>query len=136
MLRTTLRMLFTVSMTLSLTLGVFSGVGTSLASAASSQPAAASGYIPLGSVPAGVGYCYPSGYNKAGWRCGWRLAQAPYNLGTYYNNYNYYGYYNGYYNSGYGGRGPYGYMADYGGKPRYGNYYYNSCYYSYSPYCY
>ena len=135
MLRTTLRMLFTVSMTLSLTLGVFSGVGTSLALAANSQPSAASGYVPLGSVPAGVGYCYPSGYNKAGWRCGWRLAQAPYNLGTYYNGYyGYYGYYNGYYNSGYGGRGYNGYIADYGGKPRFSPYY-NACYSYYSPYC-
>ena len=134
MLRTTFRMLFTVSMTLSLTIGVFSGVGTSLASAASSQPAAAAGYNPVGSVPVEIAKCYPSGYNKAGWRCGWRLAQAPYNLGTYYNNYNYYGYYNGYYNSGYGGRGYNGYMADYGGLPRYGPYY-NACYYNHFPYC-
>jgi hypothetical protein len=146
MMRSVFRMLFTAAITLSLALGVFSGIGTSLALAATSQPAAAAGYNPVGSVPTGMNYCYPSGYNRQGWRCGWRLAQAPYNLGSYYNGYyGYYGYngYNGYYgyypyyNSGYGGRNPYPpVINDYGGLPRFGPYYYNTCYYYNNPYCY
>jgi len=136
MVRSILRILFAAAMTLSMTLGVFAGAGVSLASAAGSPTGAVvPGYSPVASVPTGVSYCYPSGYNRQGWRCGWRLAQAPYNLGSYYNryyyggyNYNYYGYYP-YYNSGYGGRGPYPVINDYGGMPRYGYYYpyyYNS----------
>jgi hypothetical protein len=163
MYRSMFRVCFTLAMTLSLTLGMFPGIGTSLASAASSQPVAAAGYNPVASVPTGMNYCYPSGYNRQGWRCGWRLAMYPYNMGSYnncgyyggysgnncgYNGYNgyyngYNGYnngYNGYYNSGYGGRNN-GYIADYGGQPRYNPcYYYNSCYnpcsYNTGSYCY
>ena len=100
MYRSMFRVFFTLAMTLSLTFGAFAGIGTSLASAASSQPTAAAGYHPVASVPTGVNYCYPSGYNRQGWRCGWRLAMAPYNLGSYNNC----GYYGGYYgNCGYNG---------------------------------
>ena len=131
MLRSMLRMFFTLAMTLSLALGIFSGV----ALAASQPPTVVDGYHPVASTPVDMSYCYPSGYNKAGWRCGWRLAMAPYNLGScgyYYGGYcgGYNGYNNGYYNgySGYGGRGNNGYVADYGGRPRYDPCYYNSCY--------
>jgi hypothetical protein len=143
MLRSMFRVLFALAVALSLTFGVFSGVGT--ASAASSQPTAAAGYNPVASVPTGMSYCYPSGYNRQGWRCGWRLAMYPYNMGSYNCGYNggYYnncGYYGGY-NYGYGGRGNNGYVADYGGQPRYNPcYYYTTCYnynpcYNYGSYC-
>ncbi len=149
MLRSILRVTFTLAMTLSIALGIFAGIGTSLAYAAS-QPASASGYNPLGSAPTGVDFCYPSGYNRQGWRCGWRLAMAPYNLGAYSYGYygnNYSGYYNPYYygyygynypysNSGYGGRGSNTGIVDYGGLPRFGPYYYNACSYYNGPYCY
>ena len=108
MIRSLLRILFTLFFTLSLTLGAFAGIGTSLASAASA-PTTASGYNPVASVPSGEDYCYPSGYNRQGWRCGWRLAMAPYNLGAYNCGCNYGGYsgcnYGGYNNCGgnYGG---------------------------------
>jgi len=112
MARTMLRVIFALVVSLSLAFGVFAGAGVSQAFAAD-QP---SGYNPVASTPPDVGYCYPSGYNRQGWRCGWRLAQAPYNLGSYYN---------GYY---YGTGGPYG-TGDYGGLPRYCYYYYNGvCY--------
>jgi hypothetical protein len=159
MMRSMFRIAFSFALALSLAFGVFSGIGTSLASAASSQPVAASGYNPEGATPTGVGYCYPSGYNRNGWRCGWRLAMAPYNLGDYYNrcyNYNYYGNYgyNNYNNCGYNygynygnyGYGGYGYggyynwvppNGDYGGRPRFGGWYYNNpCTTYYNPYCY
>jgi len=55
---------------------VFFGIGTGMVYAASSQPTTADGYHPVASVPTGVNYCYPSGYNRQGWRCGWRLAMA------------------------------------------------------------
>lgn len=124
-----LRTFIALVVTLSLTFGVIFGVGTSLASAATSQPSSAEGYNPVGSVPTGMGYCYPSGYNRQGWRCGWRLAMAPYNLGDA-NRYGYYGYNNygyGYYgyNYGYGYGYPYNSgIQDYGGRPRFGPYYY------------
>jgi hypothetical protein len=132
MLRSMLRVFFALAVGLSLALGVFSGVGTTPALAASQTPVA-SGYNPVSSDPTDISYCYQSGYNRNGWRCGWRLAMAPYNLGDYY------GYYNGYYNgygygyTGYGygynsGQCPPGYNGDYGGRPRYG------CYYPYYPY--
>ena len=122
--------------TLSLTFGVIFGVGTSLASAASSQPNSAEGYNPVASVPTGINYCYPSGYNRQGWRCGWRLAMAPYNLGDA-NRYGYYGY-NYYYGYGYSGYG-YGYpyntgVQDYGGRPRFSPYYPNNYYNPYNYY--
>lgn len=146
MLRSMLRVFFALAVSLSLAFGVFSGVGTSRASAAG-QPTTEGGYNPAASVPTGMGYCYPSGYNRNGWRCGWRLAAAPYNLGSYngyYSGYyNGYGYYGGYYNSGTGGYPGYtGYTGDYGGNPRFGTYYYysgyyyNPCYYNNDPYCY
>jgi hypothetical protein len=143
MSRSMFRLLFTMAVTLSLTFGVFAGFGVSPVAAAS-QPKAAAGLNPVASGPTEVNFCYPSGYNKQGWRCGWRLAMYPYPISTYncgyYGNYyggcgNYYGgygYNNGYngYNgySGYGGRGNNGYIADYGGQPRYNPCYYNSCY--------
>lgn len=158
MLRSMFRVFFTLAVTLSLTFGVFAGFGISLASAASSQPTAAAGYSPVASVPTGVNYCYPSGYNRQGWRCGWRLAMYPYPMGTYNNcgysgSYGGCGYTGGYYGgySGYGGRGTYGTnygtgVVDYGGQPRYNpcynyNYNYNTCYnpctsYNYGSYCY
>jgi len=133
MLRSMFRIFFALAVTLSLTFGAFSGIGTSLAFAASSQPIAAPGYNPVASGPPEIGYCYPSGYNRQGWRCGWRLAMAPYNLGSYYAGYNYYG---GYYYGGYGGRGyNNGYIADYGGRPRFGGYYYPCYYVNYYGYC-
>jgi len=155
MLRSMFRVSFALAIALSMAFGVFSGFAS-----AASQPTVAGGYNPVGSTPTGMGYCYPSGYNRNGWRCGWRLAMAPYNLGSYYgynngyygyNNsyYNgYYGYYNGYY--GTGGRNYNGYTGDYGGRPRfdpyyynygynnygyYNNGYYNNCNYYYYPYC-
>ena len=148
MFRSMFRFFFTLAVTLSLTFGVFSGFGTSLALAASSQPQQAAGYHPVASTPTEMGYCYPSGYNKQGWRCGWRLAMYPYPMSTY--NCGYYGGYsnpcgyNGYNpNYGYGGRGNTGYVADYGGQPRYNPCYYynyNTCYnynpcYNYGNYC-
>ncbi len=117
-----LRTLFRIFFTISLTLGAFAGLGTNLAYAAS-QPPTAAGYNPVASVPSGVDYCYPSGYNKQGWRCGWRLAMAPYNLGGYgycggyYGGYSGCGYYGGYNNCYYGGYN----NCNYGG--------YNNCYY-------
>jgi len=135
------RVLFTLAVTFALTFGIFSGTG--VAYAAKSQPTAAAGYNPVDSVPSGVNFCYPSGYNRQGWRCGWRLAMYPYNMGACYygpcGGY-YYGYTgNPYY---YGGREP-GYVADYGGQPRYNPCYYNTncynpCYnpcYTYGTYC-
>jgi hypothetical protein len=147
MLRSMVRTLFTVAIALALSLGLFSGFGTSLALAASSQPDSAAGYNPVASVPTGMNYCYPSGYNRQGWRCGWRLAMAPYNLGSYNCGYynGYYGncgYYGDYYNSGYGGRNYNQNITDYGGQPRYNPCYYNynTCYnynpcYNYGSYC-
>jgi hypothetical protein len=152
MLRVMFRLFFTLAMTLSLALGIFAG-GAGVASAASDQPTAASGYNPVASVPTGIGYCYPSGYNRAGWRCGWRLAMYPYNMGScYYNNCGgyYYGNYgncyngyngcNGYYgynNYGYNNYYPYAvrtdYPGDYGGQPRYQYPY--PCYYNPYGYC-
>jgi len=122
MLRSMVRIFFTLVLSLSLTLGVIAGFGTSPASAAS-QPTASAGYNPLDSIPTGVNYCYPSGYNRQGWRCGWRLAQAPYNIGDYNR---YYGYYYGYYPYyGYGGQPPIvNGQVDYRGAPRYGYPYY------------
>jgi hypothetical protein len=143
MLRSMVRISFTLMLALTFALAVFAGLGASPVSAAS-QPNTAAGYNPLDSVPTGTNYCYPSGYNRQGWRCGWRLAQAPYNLGDYnrycgygyngyYGNCYYGGYYNGgYYNGGYGGQP----INDYGGYPRYGYYYYNNYYYPcYNYYC-
>jgi hypothetical protein len=154
MLRSKFRVIFTLAFALALMFQVFFGIGTGMVYAASSQPTTADGYHPVASVPTGVNYCYPSGYNRQGWRCGWRLAMAPYNLGSYncgyyggyYGNCGYNGYYNngyynnGYYNSGYGGRTN-GYIADYGGQPRYNPCYYqqSTCYnpcYNYGSYCY
>ncbi len=164
MLKSIFRVLFTLAFTLSLTFGVFAGFGTSMASAASSQPTAAEGYNPVASVPVDMSYCYPSGYNRQGWRCGWRLAMYPYNLGASYCNYGYNNCYNtgynncyntGYsncynpcYNTGYSncygynyGMGGYGYypgstITDYGGRPRFGPYYNNCNYPYYNSYCY
>ncbi|MFM8322654.1 MAG: hypothetical protein ACKOC5_17220 [Chloroflexota bacterium] len=131
-----LRVLFALVVSLSLALGVFAGAGTTQAFAASGSNTAG-GYTPQASGAPDISYCYPSGYNRQGWRCGWRLAQAPYNLGDY-NNY-YYGYYYNPYYYGYptGGYPPQP-IADYGGNPRFGPYYYyyNPCYYNYyGPYC-
>ncbi len=134
MLRSMFRIFFALVISLSLAFGVFAGIGTGRAYAAS-QPPTAAGYNPLDSVPSGVDYCYPSGYNRHGWRCGWRLAQAPYNLGDYYRYHGYYGYYYYPYYGGYGGLPVNGYIEDYGGLPRYGGYYYYNCY-NYSPVCY
>ena len=64
---------------------------------ANPQTALASANLPVASDPSGEGVCLPSGYNLHGWRCGWRLAVAPYNLGGY-------GYCGGYY-GGYSGCG-------------------------------
>ncbi len=64
---------------------------------ANPQTALASANLPVASAPAGEGVCLPSGYNLNGWRCGWRLAIAPYNLGGYYG-----GYSGGYYEPSYG----------------------------------
>ena len=114
-------LIFALALALSLTFGAFSGVGT--ASAASNQPAAADGINPIGSKPTDMGYCYPSGYNRQGWRCGLRLAMAPYNLGSYnyyYNNGYYYNYSYGYYPYNNYNNG----NVDYGGQPRYNPYYY------------
>lgn len=147
MLRSTFRVFFALTVSLSLALGIFAGVGVGVAFAADT-PNTAGGYDPAASTPPDVSYCYPSGYNRNGWRCGWRLAQAPYNLGDYYNRYYYNGYwYNGYYypyypNYGTGGI-PVNNVVDYGGRPRYptynyGYYYngYNYCNPYYNPYCY
>lgn len=143
MTRSILRVFFALAVSLSLAFGVFAGVGVSPAAAAN-RPATGSGYNPQASGIPGMGYCYPSGYNRNGWRCGWRLAAAPYNLGSYYG-YGYYGYYGNYgYNGGYyGNGGTGGYPVDYGGNPRYGYYYnpyyynyYNPCAYNNNPYCY
>lgn len=136
MVRPTFRIVLTLAVALALVLAVFPGFGTNLALAAGNQPAAKDGYNPLASTPPGIGYCYPSGYNRNGWRCGWRLAQAPYNLGTY--NYYYNGYYP-YYNYGWGGQvPPANNITDYGGAPRYGYYYnyYYPCYYYWNGYYY
>ena len=140
MLRSNFRVVFALAVVLSLVLGVF---GTGVAAAAT-PTGSGSQYSPVASTPPGTGYCYPSGYNRNGWRCGWRLAQAPYNLGDYY------GYYYGYYNMGYypyygnGGTGGYPPQnGDYGGRPRFMpywyNYYYpyqNNCNYWYNGVCY
>ena len=150
-MKSIVRIFFVLAVTLSLTFGAFSVTGFSTALAASSQPTAADGLNPVAADPSGMGYCYPSGYNRQGWRCGWRLAMAPYNLGDYYNNYYYYGYngyyngYNGYngYNNGYyngyypGQYGNYnGNVVDYGGRPRFGSYNYGYYYnYNYGCYC-
>jgi len=151
MFRSMFRVLFALAVALSLTLGVFSIGGVSLAAAASQAPTD-SGYNPVASTPPDMGYCYPSGYNRNGWRCGWRLAMYPYNMGDYnrYCGYGYgYGYTGcqGYYPGwvpGTGGRNwvpPYnGGVVDYGGRPRYNPCYYNPCYnynynYNYRP-CY
>jgi hypothetical protein len=146
MARSLFRIIFALAVSLSLALGVFAGVGIIPASAASG-PNTGGGYNPAASTPPGISYCYPTGYNRNGWRCGWRLAQAPYNLGDYnryyygyyYNNYPYYGY-GPYYNSGTGGYPTPSNPVDYGGSPRYGYYYYNGyyypCSYSYGQYCY
>jgi hypothetical protein len=140
MLQSIFRVFFALAVALSLTFGVFSGIGASPALAAS-PTTAASGDNPIVSVPTDVSYCYPSGYNRQGWRCGWRLAMAPYNLGDYYaynRGYGYYGYgYYGYNPYGYGynsGICPPGPNGDYGGRPRYGCYYPNYPYYPYNPY--
>jgi hypothetical protein len=137
MLRSMFRVFFTLAFALSLIFQVFFGFGINLAYAASQPTPVASGYHPVASTPTDLGYCYPSGYNRQGWRCGWRLAMYPYPISTYncgyysgyYGNCGYnYGYnygYNGGYNYGYGGRG---YVADYGGQPRYNPCYYNNCY--------
>jgi hypothetical protein len=135
-MKSVFRVFFALAVSLSLTFGALSGIGTSMALAASSQPTTADGYNPVGSVPTGIDYCYPSGYNKQGWRCGWRLAMYPYNLGSYYGyNYGYNPYYYGYnpyyygygYNYGYGGKVP-APITDYKGLPRFGPYYYNYYY--------
>jgi hypothetical protein len=142
-MRSTFRVVFALVIALSLAFGIFAGAGTQTAQAASGTTVG-----PQGSTAPGIGYCYPTGYNRQGWRCGWRLAQAPYNLGNY--NYYYNGYYNpygynNYYNSGYYGNSGYGgyppsNVTDYGGYPRYGYYYYNGyynpCMYYNNPYCY
>ncbi len=60
MLRSILRVVFTLAVGLSLTLGVFSVVGTTPALAAGQTPVA-SGYTPVSSDPIDVSYCYPSG---------------------------------------------------------------------------
>ncbi len=129
MFRSMFRVTFALVVALSLALGLFAGAGTHTVFAASD--------------PDGTGYCYPSGYNRQGWRCGWRLAQAPYNLGDYnryyygngyyyYNNYNYgYGY--PYYNGGTGGQPEN--ISDYGGRPRFGWYYYGYYNNGYNNYC-
>lgn len=147
------RTIFALVISLALAFGVFAGSGL----AASSQPAAADGINPVASGPTGIGYCYPSGYNRQGWRCGWRLAMAPYNLGdaAHYGGYWYNGVWYPYYNYNYNYNpnyyNPYGYnyypydsgrvpppsngVVDYGGKPRYG-YYWNYNYnYNYGCYC-
>lgn len=144
MLRSIVRVSFVMAVSLSLALGVFFVSGYSVAMAASDPAATADGYNPVASTPPGVDYCYPTGYNRNGWRCGWRLAQAPYNLGDYYRYY--YGYYYPYYYYPYGNWGTGGYptnITDYGGRPRFGPYYnwpyynggyYNPCGYN-NPYC-
>jgi hypothetical protein len=149
MLRSMFRVLFALAVTLSLTFGVFSGVGTSQVFAANQPPTAAAGYNPVASVPTGVNYCYPSGYNKQGWRCCWRLAMYPYPMSTYNCGYygspcggyygNYCGNYYGSYCGGYSGTGGRNGIVDYRGQPRYNPcYYYSTCYnpcYNYGSYC-
>jgi hypothetical protein len=128
MLRATFRVFFALVVSLSLAFGLFAGVAF-----AADQPAvSADGYNPVASEPVDAGYCYPTGYNRNGWRCGWRLAMAPYNLGDYYR-YNYGYYYAPYW--GYGGiPTPPPPSGDYGGRPRFQSY--NYYYYSgYTPYC-
>ena len=160
-MNTVFRIIFALAVSLALTFGAFAG--TSTAFAAGSQPASADGINPVVSVPTGIGYCYSSGYNRQGWRCGWRLAMAPYNLGdaywnggywyngVWYSNYTNYGGYwwNGVWypnNNNYGG---YNYpvnnqynqppwnngKVDYQGRPRFG-YNYGPYYnYNYGCYC-
>jgi hypothetical protein len=130
MLRASFRVFFALVVSLSLAFGLFAGVGTSRAFAADQPGVSADGYNPVASEPVDTGYCYPSGYNRNGWRCGWRLAMAPYNLGDYYR-YNYGYYYNPYY-VGWGPT-PVPPGGDYGGLPRYQTYYYYGPYY---PTCY
>lgn len=139
MLKSVIRVSFALAVSLALAFGAFFGFGTSLALAAGTPATAVDGIGPVASGTPDMGYCYPSGYNRQGWRCGWRLAMAPYNLGDaarygYYGNYGY-GYY-GYYGNGYYPYYNYGYCnngaVDYGGRPRYGPYnyyygYYNPC---------
>lgn len=142
MFRKMFRVFFALAVALSLTFGAFSG-GVSLAAAASQAPTD-SGYNPVASTPPDMGYCYPSGYNRNGWRCGWRLAMAPYNLGDYNRycgygygyGYNCYGYYPGW-TPGTGGRQNIPVNGDFGGRPRFNPCYaYNPCYnYNYNP-CY
>lgn len=140
MLKSNFRVVFALAVALSLVFGIF---GTGAASAAA-PTGSGSQFNPVANTPTGTGYCYPSGYNRNGWRCGWRLAQAPYNLGDYYGMY--YGYYNMGYNpyyNPYGGTGGYPPKnGDYGGRPRFMPYwyyyypYYNNCTYWMNGVCY
>ena len=135
MLRSIFRVFFALAIALSLAFGLFFSIGASPAMAGG-QTTIASGHGPIASVPPEISKCYPSGYNRNGWRCGWRLAMAPYNLGSRYGYYYYNGYY---YNYGYGGGYYYGQCppppgGDYGGRPRYGPCYNNYYYYPYYPY--
>ena len=141
MVRSMVRVGFALAVAFALAFGAFAGIGVKAVQAAGA-PDTAGDSGPAAYVPGGTDYCYPTGYNRQGWRCGWRLAQAPYNLGDYYRyyyGYNYYYYYNyGYYYPYYGGTGGYPGITDYGGRPRFGGYWYNGYYYSCypgNPYC-
>ncbi len=124
MLRSIVKILGTLAFTLTLSLAVLTTSSVNVAFAASQpsqgnpQAALASVNPPIVSDASGQGVCLPNGYNLNGWRCGWRLALAPYNLGGYASPY----YYGGYYSPAYG-TGGYNYAPSY-------------YYYMYNPYSY